>query len=202
VTQQLTFESIIAEKAKGKHREAGKHKLPQNSTEALETRTELSKLARVSHDLDLKAQIQQAHFEAELERLRAGYDGCGCADCQELYKTLDLSVYGDRVKDYAGTILVVAGKTGADLWEKYNQPDHWKGGVFFTGGKGYGLTDDLRTIELGPEAEVIKDIPKEDENDGKQGSYDAKHTARKPIIGNNKRIRSGRIVGHKQPNNR
>lgn len=67
--------------------------------------------------------INQGHTQAELLRLRAGFDGCGCADCQELYATLDLDMYGARVKRRSGFISIVAGITGADLWEKHHQDD-------------------------------------------------------------------------------
>ena len=72
---------------------------------------------------DLKALIKQEHQRAEVERLRAGFDGCGCAICQELYKTLDLSAYGDRVNKSGDLINIVAGKDGADLWISHHPPD-------------------------------------------------------------------------------
>jgi hypothetical protein len=49
------------------------------------------------------------HREAELLRLNSGEEGCGCADCQEYYKTLDLSVYGPRVKLYNGMVFIFDG---------------------------------------------------------------------------------------------
>jgi len=70
---------------------------------------------------ELQERIQKDHQEAEILRLRAGYDGCGCADCQEFYKTLDLSVYKDRVLTMAGVTCIVAGRAGADKWKEYHQ---------------------------------------------------------------------------------
>lgn len=55
---------------------------------------------------DLKALIRQEHKRAELQRLDEGMDGCGCSDCQELYKTLDLSKYGNRVTNFGDTVLI------------------------------------------------------------------------------------------------
>lgn len=78
---------------------------------------------------DLRAWINEEHHLAELERLRAGYDGCGCIDCQELYKTLDLSRYGSRVASYGDFILIAAGKTCADLWEKYHLEKPYQNGI-------------------------------------------------------------------------
>ena len=107
-----------------------------------------------------------------------------------------------------------------------NHRDYWSqdGQVFFTGGKGWGLTSSLRSIPLGPEDKVleilktgkvdsdlsptqrevltgiIELIKKMEDLNGRQQGIDAKRTARKPIIGSHKRVRSGRNVGHKQPN--
>jgi hypothetical protein len=61
------------------------------------------------------------HHQAELERLKAGYDGCGCLDCQKLYKTLDLYVFGDRVIKIENVICVVAGRQGSEKWKQYHQ---------------------------------------------------------------------------------
>lgn len=72
---------------------------------------------------DLKAEIKKEHLQAELLRLRAGYDGCGCADCQGLYQVIDLKKYGARVKRYFDTIIIMSGQTGADLWEQYHPPE-------------------------------------------------------------------------------
>lgn len=55
---------------------------------------------------DLKAQIKAEHNRAELQRLDAGMAGCGCSDCQALYRTLDLSKYSNWVSDFGDTILV------------------------------------------------------------------------------------------------
>lgn len=55
----------------------------------------------------IKELIREEHRRAELARFDAGLPGCGCLDCQELYRTLDLSKYGDRVKHYGGFILII-----------------------------------------------------------------------------------------------
>ena len=107
---------------------------------------------------DLKVLIRKEHRRAELLRLRAGYDGCGCADCQTFYARLDLSKFGDRVKHYGDCILIEAGKAGADLRDEYHKPEHWDatGQVFFTGGRGYALNAKLETVDIGEEADILK----------------------------------------------
>lgn len=50
--------------------------------------------------------IRKEHFRAELQRLNEGWPGCGCADCQELYKTLDHSKYGTRVTYLDGIVII------------------------------------------------------------------------------------------------
>jgi len=62
------------------------------------------------------------HNQAELLRLYMGMDGCGCAECQEYYKTLDLSKYGSRVKRFGDFVIISAGTTGADLMEAPAHP--------------------------------------------------------------------------------
>ena len=62
---------------------------------------------------DWKAARFKEHQHAELLRLKAGQEGCGCSDCQKFYQTLDLSQFGDRVKHYGNTVMVLAGTTGA-----------------------------------------------------------------------------------------
>lgn len=102
--------------------------------------------------------MRQEHIRAELLRLRAGYDGCGCGDCQQFYTTLDLEKYGDRVKHNAGIISIEADKTGADLWDEYHKPEYWSkdGQVFFSGGRGYALDSELKTVDIGKEADILK----------------------------------------------
>jgi hypothetical protein len=48
------------------------------------------------------------HIEGERARLLAGDEGCGCNLCQTFYKSIDLTVYGDRVKNYEGHITIRA----------------------------------------------------------------------------------------------
>lgn len=125
----------------------------------------------------LKALIEDEHHRAEQERLLAGYEGCGCASCQEFYKTINLSVYGDRVKRYADIIVILAGKTGATKWDQYHPEEKWQGEVFIISKTGYTLTPELQTISM-----PVTDIPKEllqeeaqndgsDRQPGKQRSY-------------------------------
>ncbi|MBI4188044.1 MAG: hypothetical protein HY529_02445 [Chloroflexi bacterium] len=97
---------------------------------------------------DLKSLIKAEHHHAELERLRAGYDGCGCADCQQLYETLDLGKYGKRVVKEAGIIIITAGRAGADLWAEYNKPDSWikDDNLFVTGGQKFGVSKTGATV--------------------------------------------------------
>lgn len=66
---------------------------------------------------DLKAEIRKEHYRAELQRLNKGMEGCGCSLCQELYKTMDLSKYGTRVKHY-GDFVMVAAKQVVKIKEK------------------------------------------------------------------------------------
>ncbi len=104
---------------------------------------------------DLLAQIRQEHEKAELLRLSMGQEGCGCSDCQELYRTLDLSKYGERVKRSGDFIVIVAGKTGADLLES---TDHWDntGQVFFSRGRGFSLDGELKTVDIGSESDIVQ----------------------------------------------
>lgn len=100
-------------------------------------------------ETDLKTWVSDEHRRAELERLRAGYDGCGCTDCQELYATLDLKKYGNRVLSGGGITTITAGRAGADLWEPYNTRDYWTPeGVFIFGGKKDANDESLRIICL------------------------------------------------------
>jgi hypothetical protein len=67
--------------------------------------------------------LNQEHCRAELERLNAGFEGCGCAECQALYQKIDLEKYEARVIRAAGVITIVAGKAGAENWEKHHQEE-------------------------------------------------------------------------------
>lgn len=106
----------------------------------------------------LTEQIKQEHTRAELERLSAGYDGCGCADCQALYATLDLAKYGNRVIRMAGSVTITAGRAGANLWDKYHNPDYWEPGpaeFFITGGQKYGVKRNGAIYCSGPVVEPV-----------------------------------------------
>lgn len=65
--------------------------------------------------------MSSEHRRAEIERLEAGYDGCGCTECQVLYGEIDMSQYAERVIKAAGIITVIAGRTGAGKWAQYHQ---------------------------------------------------------------------------------
>ncbi len=70
--------------------------------------------------VDIKADILSEHHRAELERLAAGFEGCGClAVCQPFYQTLSLAQYGKRVFSHKGTVVITAGRTGATEYGKY-----------------------------------------------------------------------------------
>jgi hypothetical protein len=91
--------------------------------------------------------IKQAHRQAELQRLNAGWQGCGCSDCQTLYKELDLSKYGNRVSYHDSRIDIA--------YAPWMQPkDHWEGdSVFVHYGKRYIVNALLQTVckgETGP----------------------------------------------------
>jgi len=94
--------------------------------------------------------INNEHREAEILRLRKGLDGCGCSECQEYYKTLELGTYGDREKRYSGLVTITAGRTGADLYD--DQRDHWvkSDSVLICDGKGYAVTRSGGTVCMGP----------------------------------------------------
>ena len=55
---------------------------------------------------DIATLIKEEHQHAELARLNAGMEGCGCADCREFYKTIDLTRYGSRVKTFGDYITI------------------------------------------------------------------------------------------------
>lgn len=83
--------------------------------------------AKLPPPQDLKDLIQVEHCRSELERLSAGYDGCGCLACQEFYKTLDLEEYGERViTDGGGLVVIVAGRKGGTLWKQYHQDEKFR----------------------------------------------------------------------------
>lgn len=113
---------------------------------------------------ELKMLILEEHHQAEMLRLRAGFDGCGCADCQTLYATLDLEKYGKRVIRVGGFIGITEGRAGADLWNKYHPAEHWSpdGNLFVIGGEKYGLTETGRTVCVGlvEVTETAPDAPK------------------------------------------
>jgi len=55
---------------------------------------------------DYRSMADEEHRRTELLRLDTGMAGCGCAACQEFYRTIDLSVYGSRVKRQHGVLWI------------------------------------------------------------------------------------------------
>jgi len=90
--------------------------------------------------LDLKGWIRTEHWRAELYRLVHGMAGCGCVDCQRLYKQIDLSRYSNRVTGFDGLIFVdQASSTQRESRER------WSGGTFSLGDKGFDSDSRLIT---------------------------------------------------------
>lgn len=59
---------------------------------------------------ELRDAIKQEHRRAEVKRLDEGWAGCGCGDCQALYRAIDLAKYGDRVIRFDNLIIVTEAK--------------------------------------------------------------------------------------------
>ncbi len=97
----------------------------------------------------------------------------------------------------------------------------WGEIIQFLDGLCFGKAPDGRTVCLGKEADVKemldkakrsinpqvndiidleRELLKQKEQENGEPTITTKHTTRKPIIGNNKRIRPSRVTGHKQPN--
>lgn len=122
---------------------------------------------------DLKALINEEHRWVELKRLRMGMEGCGCAECQALYKTLELSVYDTRVIQYGDLIFIRAGRSGTDLID--NSPgDYWTDDSiqFVHFNKGYGISPALQTVCTGLLNAGSR--PLEPSPDGDEASQDGK----------------------------
>lgn len=102
--------------------------------------------------------ILSDHHRAELQRLEQGQAGCGCSDCQALYKTLDLSKFGSRVFQLDGHISIGEGKNKipSDCWTD-------DGAIFVHYGKRWGLTKEGQRICRGP-VEVPKTTEDTDQN--------------------------------------
>ncbi len=100
-------------------------------------------------DWDMSALIKLEHRRAELQRLNSSLDGCGCALCQELYASLDLSRYGSRVTHSGDCILIIAGKTGADP-HLIETADRWSAddSVFIHHGQSWGVSKSGRRVLL------------------------------------------------------
>jgi len=104
-----------------------------------------------TENYDLKAQIKAEHHRAELQRLDSGMAGCGCSDCQQLYRTLDLTKYGSRVVNSVGVILIN---------EKQQAPDYWSadGSIFIHYGKKWGVNKKGARVCL----DNVRDTPQSD----------------------------------------
>jgi hypothetical protein len=59
--------------------------------------------------MDNNEVVKHDHRQAELLRLDMGMEGCGCADCQELYRSIDLDNYGARVQRFQDIIIILPG---------------------------------------------------------------------------------------------
>lgn len=106
------------------------------------------------NEYDLKVLTRQEHRRAELQRLRMGMDGCGCAECQVFYTTIDLAAFGSRVIRYGDCISIAAGNTGADLMD--TSWDYWSPGgeIFFHHSYAYAVAPDLHTFQLGKREDI------------------------------------------------
>lgn len=93
-------------------------------------------------EYELKAQIREEHRRAELQRLEEGQDGCGCPECQELYKTLDLTQYGSRVIRSGGVVIIKGLRESPDYWAD-------DGATFVHYSKGYRVGKNLQTYCIG-----------------------------------------------------
>lgn len=101
---------------------------------------------------DLSALIKKEHQRAELQRLDEGWPGCGCLACQELYKTLDLSKYGSRVKRH-GAVIAISEQPGGGG----NFTDSTGEVVTYIDGIAYGILPNGKTFRMGLEA-VVKAV--------------------------------------------
>ncbi|MFC1847644.1 hypothetical protein ACFLW5_02390 [Chloroflexota bacterium] len=98
---------------------------------------------------DITAWILEEHQKAELQRLTDGWAGCGCADCQRLYKETDIARYGSRVV-YSGDIVIIKEKPGGggNFTESNGEV------ISYVDGTAYGILPNGKTIHMGPEAAV------------------------------------------------
>jgi hypothetical protein len=107
--------------------------------------------------------IREEHYRAELQRLSEGWAGCGCSFCQELYKSIDLSKYGNRVKQHGDAVFILE-----TPWLQ-PQKDRWTGDIRTIGGLRFivsrsgktvckGNTDPVTMADVG-ELKLIRVIP-------------------------------------------
>ena len=105
--------------------------------------------------------IKIEHRRADLQRLDSGLDGCGCSDCQELYREIDLSKYGGRVVRTNDIILIK---------EKQQVADHWTedGQYFVHYGRRWAVNKQGQRICLDPPGQPLQS-PSEASPDKQQG---------------------------------
>ena len=110
---------------------------------------------KMSSFQDIKELIKEEHHRAELQRLNDGWGGCGCQECQQFYKEIDLSIYGSRVHYYFGDMISIT-----DDKVKLAQllGDKWVGSeqICIIQGQGYATAPDLSPLFMGSEDEVME----------------------------------------------
>jgi len=125
-------------------------------------------------ELNIKEWIAEEHQRAELERLDTGWEGCGCRDCQEFYKTLDLSRYGNRVVRTGDMTMVLEDK--AKLLAKFGMK--WVGAdqIFIVGEHGYGVKPDGGNLYMGTDRAITEALatgkPTDDATPEQQAEYE------------------------------
>lgn len=99
----------------------------------------------------LKKLIILEHRRAELRRLDSGQAGCGCQDCQSLYREIDLGKYGSRLKHHGELIYIDASPGGAEPADYWTDND----ATFVHCGNGWCVTPGGETVCIGPAQAAI-----------------------------------------------